>query len=61
MGLVPRSYDPMMDVVPTARLREMLATMGRATQAACSSAPLHDSYFPAAATRRGTAAQGAGP
>jgi tryptophan halogenase len=61
MGLVPRSYDPMMDVVPTARLREMLATMGRATQAACSSALAHDSYFPAAAPRRGTAAQGTGP
>jgi tryptophan halogenase len=61
MGVVPRSYDPMMDVVPAARLREMLASMGRATEAACRGAPAHDSYFPAAATRCRTAAQGAGP
>jgi tryptophan 7-halogenase len=59
MGLVPQSYDPLMDVVPPARLREMLATMARATEAASRGAPAHDSFFPAADTRGGAAAQGA--
>jgi tryptophan halogenase len=46
IGVIPESYDPMMDVVPMAQLREILGSMARATAEAAQGVPSHDSYFP---------------
>jgi tryptophan halogenase len=45
LGLRPVSYDPLLDVVPERKLREILVSMARATGAVIKSAPSHDSYF----------------
>jgi tryptophan 7-halogenase len=47
LGVRPERHDPLMDVVSTEQLREILATMARATAAGARNAPLHDSYFAA--------------
>jgi tryptophan 7-halogenase len=60
MGIVPESYDPLMDAVPVARLREMLAIMVQATHAAARGAPTHESFFPARAGHRSGAHGGCG-
>jgi tryptophan halogenase len=48
LGVRPEGHDPLMDIVSTEQLREILGTMARATAAAARTAPLHDSYFAAA-------------
>jgi tryptophan halogenase len=45
MGIRPDSFDPLMDVVPTPRLRELLGALAASTRAGLSSAPLHDQAF----------------
>ena len=62
MGVEPRGYDPLADVISDGQLRGILGEFARATAASVKAAPSHDSYFPApldqAATRRlGAAAQ----
>jgi tryptophan halogenase len=47
LGIRPESYDPLVDVLPTAQLREILTALAQATNAAAAGAPPHDSYFPA--------------
>jgi tryptophan 7-halogenase len=47
LGLRPARHDPLMDVVSTEQLRQILDTMARATAAGARNAPLHDSYFTA--------------
>lgn len=51
MGVRPDSYDPLMEVVPAERLKEILTQMAHATQALRRSSPPHDSYFAALAGR----------
>jgi tryptophan halogenase len=45
IGITPESYDPLMDVVTTAQLREILGSMAQATAVAAQGVPSHDSYF----------------
>jgi tryptophan 7-halogenase len=47
IGISPESYDPLLDVVTMAQLREILGSMAQATAAATQGVPSHDSYFPA--------------
>src|SRR5438093_13546007 len=49
LGLHPVTYDPLLDVIPEARLREILGSMARATGAVVKGAPPHDDYFKAGA------------
>ena len=49
MGVTPQSYDPLMDVVAAAQLRDILAKLAQSTHAVVAAAPSHDSYFPARA------------
>jgi tryptophan halogenase len=58
MGLRPRAYDPLMDVVSPVQLGEALARLAAATASAVNSAPSHDSYFsgPAAGPQQQLAA-----
>jgi len=46
LGIRPEGYDPLVDVVPAAQLREILTALAQATNAAAAGAPPHDSYFP---------------
>jgi tryptophan halogenase len=51
LGVRPDAYDPLLDVVSTDKLKEILAAMAHSTAALRRAAPLHDSYFaPAAAS-----------
>jgi hypothetical protein len=43
----PETYDPLMDVVSLAQLREMFSALALATEAAARAAPTHDSHFAA--------------
>jgi tryptophan halogenase len=45
LGMVPESYDPLMDVVTMAQLREILGSIAQSTAVACNGVPSHDSYF----------------
>jgi tryptophan halogenase len=45
IGIRPESYDPLMDVVTMAQLREVLGSIAQSTAAACNGVPSHDSYF----------------
>ena len=47
LGVRPASYDPLLDVIPEGKLREILGSMASATVAATKGAPSHDSYFKA--------------
>jgi tryptophan halogenase len=49
MGVTPQSYDPLMDVVADAQLRDILARLAQSTTAVVAAAPAHDSYFPSTA------------
>jgi tryptophan 7-halogenase len=56
LGVQPASYDPLLDVVGLAQLRDILASLADSTAAVARSAASHDSYFPARApTERGAA------
>jgi tryptophan halogenase len=41
----PASYDPLVDVVPTPKLKEILDSMASSTAAVARACPSHDSYF----------------
>jgi tryptophan halogenase len=45
LGVRPDSYDPLMDVVTLAQLRDLLSSYAQATDVAARAAPSHDSYF----------------
>jgi tryptophan halogenase len=49
MGVTPDTYDPLMDVVKDAQLRDILARLAQSTASVVDPAPSHDSYFPARA------------
>lgn len=52
IGITPEGYDPLMDVVTMAQLREILGSIAQSTAEAAQPAPSHDSYFTAAAAAR---------
>jgi tryptophan 7-halogenase len=45
MGMTPDSYDPLIDVVPIPKMREILGSLAQATANALDGVPSHDSYF----------------
>jgi tryptophan halogenase len=45
MGVQPKAYDPLLDVVTVPQLQEILASLAQANSAAAAAAPSHDSYF----------------
>ena len=47
LGVRPSSYDPLLDVVGVAQLRDILASLAAGTATVARSAAPHDSYFPA--------------
>ncbi|HVC00825.1 MAG TPA: tryptophan halogenase family protein [Steroidobacteraceae bacterium] len=47
LGVEPRAYDPLIDVVPAAAFDEILASLARDTRAALSGAPTHDAALAA--------------
>jgi tryptophan halogenase len=55
LGLRPESYDPLLDVVPVPKLREILASMANSTTAIAKAARSHDSFFTANAPPGGRA------
>jgi tryptophan halogenase len=55
LGLRPDSYDPLLDVVPVPKLREILAAMANSTAAIAKAARSHDSFFTANAAPGGRA------
>jgi tryptophan halogenase len=55
LGLRPDSYDPLLDVVPVPKLREILASMANSTAAVAKAARSHDSFFAANAAPGGRA------
>jgi tryptophan halogenase len=52
MGVTPESYDPLLDVVTMAQLRDILSSMAQATALAAHGVPSHDSYFSAGIPNR---------
>lgn len=60
MGIVPRAYDPLVDLVAPKRLHELLAALAGAVGAAAHAAASHDSQF-AAGAHRGSAGSRTGP
>jgi tryptophan halogenase len=52
IGMRPESYDPLMDVVTIAQLREILGSIAQSTAVACNGVPSHDSYFSAGIPNR---------
>ena len=45
LGVTPRHYDPLLDVVTLDKLEEILASLAAGTAAVQRAAPAHDSYF----------------
>jgi tryptophan 7-halogenase len=52
IGIVPDTYDPLMDVVNMSQLREILGSMAQSTAQAAQAVPSHDSYFSAGSPHR---------
>jgi tryptophan halogenase len=52
LGIVPDSYDPLIDVVKLDQLKEILKSIAQAHAAAAQGVPTHDSYFAAGAQAR---------
>jgi tryptophan halogenase len=52
IGIVPDTYDPLMDVVDMNQLREILGSMAQSTAQAAHAVPSHDSYFSAGTAHR---------
>ena len=50
MGIRPETYDPLMDVVPVAQLRDILSALAQSTATAADAAAVHDSHFAAVPT-----------
>ena len=55
LGVRPRSYDPLLDVVPVSQLSEILVSMASVNAMAAKAAPRHDSYFSAGTIPHGRA------
>jgi tryptophan 7-halogenase len=47
IGMVPESYDPLIDVVTLEQLQEILKSIAQANAVAAQGVPTHDSYFAA--------------
>jgi tryptophan 7-halogenase len=47
IGIVPDSYDPLIDVVKLDQLKDILKSIAQANAAAANGVPTHDSYFAA--------------
>jgi tryptophan halogenase len=45
IGVRPESYDPLMDVITMAQLRDILGSLAESTAQAADGVPSHDSYF----------------
>jgi len=45
LGVLPQHYDPLLDVVPLDKLKEILTSLADSTAAVERTAPSHDSYF----------------
>ncbi len=45
LGVRPRAYDPLMDVVPPRQFADMIARIARETADACRNAPTHDAQL----------------
>jgi tryptophan 7-halogenase len=45
LGVLPQHYDPLLDVVPLEKLKEILTSLADSTAAVERAAPSHDSYF----------------
>jgi tryptophan halogenase len=45
IGVTPENYDPLMDVVTMAQLREIFGSIAQSTALAADGVPSHDSYF----------------
>jgi tryptophan halogenase len=45
LGVLPQHYDPLLDVVPLDKLKEIMLSLANGTAALERAAPLHDSYF----------------
>ena len=45
IGMLPESYDPLIDVVTVEQLQEILKSIAQANAAAANGVPSHDSYF----------------
>jgi len=45
MGVRPQCYDPLMDAIPSAQLRDIMATLAREVSRCAAAAPSHDSFF----------------
>ena len=58
LGVRPASYDPLLDVVGTGQLREILASLAASTAAVARAAAPHDSHFSAASPAERGAAVG---
>jgi tryptophan halogenase len=56
LGVRPDAYDPLADVVPADKLREILQSIAMSTAAVAKAAPPHDSWFKAGAGGGGRAA-----
>jgi tryptophan halogenase len=52
LGVKPKSYDPLLDVVTLPQLRDILSSMATATDAAARIAASHDSHFAAGPAAR---------
>ncbi|HLW25213.1 MAG TPA: tryptophan halogenase family protein [Steroidobacteraceae bacterium] len=59
LGIQPRGYDPLLDVVPLPALRELLGSLAQATSLITRDAPSHDSYFRDSAAPSGAVAAAA--
>jgi tryptophan halogenase len=46
MGVRPRRYDPLVDIVPSRQFAEIMARIRRETRDACRGAPAHDAALP---------------
>ena len=49
LGLRPKRYDPLLDVVSHEQLRGLLTSLSQSIRVLTQAAPTHDSYFPNAA------------
>jgi tryptophan halogenase len=59
MGVIPEQYDPLVQIVSAAQLRDLLGTLAQSVAALTAAAPSHDSYFPTASPTGAATAAGA--
>ena len=61
MGLVPQSYDPLVDTADWEQVKQVMAGMRRRVAAEVAACPTHDSFFPDKPRRDIQAARGWNP